>query len=56
MENLIQLAELNAQAQIEGTKFFDGNKTAGRRYRKILMEIKTLSHEMRKEVSEIKAA
>jgi type II secretory pathway predicted ATPase ExeA len=53
MGNLQKLAELNGVAQLEGTKFFeDGNKSAGRRFRKALMGIKTLTHEMRKEVSE----
>jgi hypothetical protein len=55
MGNLQKLAELNGVAQVEGEKFFEnGNKTAGRRLRKALMEIKTLTHEMRKEVSETK--
>jgi hypothetical protein len=54
MENLKKLADLNVIAQQEGEKFFAGNKSAGTRLRKVLLEIKNLSHEMRKEVSEIK--
>jgi hypothetical protein len=54
MENLKKLAELNNLAQQEGAKFFAGNKSAGTRLRKTLLEIKNLSHEIRKEVSETK--
>jgi hypothetical protein len=54
MENLKKLAELNDLAQQEGAKFFAGNKSAGTRLRKTLLEIKNLSHEIRKEVSETK--
>jgi hypothetical protein len=54
MENLQKLAELNDLAQKEGAKFFAGNKSAGTRLRKALMEIKNLSHEIRKEVSDAK--
>jgi hypothetical protein len=54
MENLKKLAELNDLAQQEGEKFFSGNKSAGTRLRKVLLEIKNLSHEIRKQVSEIK--
>jgi len=54
MENLKKLAELIDLAQFEGAKFFSGNKSAGTRLRKILLEIKNLSHEIRKEVSETK--
>jgi hypothetical protein len=46
-----KLAELNGVAQLEGKSFEDGNKTAGR-FKKSVNEIKTLTHEMRKEVSE----
>lgn len=55
MEELKKLAELNNTAQIEGEKFFKGNKSAGARLRKTLQEIKVLSHELRKKVSEIKS-
>jgi len=54
MENLKKLAELNDAAQHEGAKFAGGNQSAGTRLRKVLLEIKNLSHEMRKEVSESK--
>ena len=52
MENLKKLEALNNSAQTEGVKFAAGNKTAGTRLRKILLDIKNLAHEMRKEVSE----
>lgn len=55
MENLKKLAELNDLAQQEGTKFAAGNKSAGTRLRKVLLDIKNLSHEIRKEVSEKKS-
>lgn len=54
MENLKILAELNDLAQSEGLKFYAGNKSAGTRLRKTLQEIKVLSHEIRKEISELK--
>jgi hypothetical protein len=54
MENLVKLDRLNDIAQSEGLKFAEGNKSAGTRLRKTLLEIKTLSHEIRKEVSETK--
>jgi hypothetical protein len=53
-ENLKKLADLNDTAQSEGAKFQAGNKTAGTRLRKTLLEIKNLSHEIRKDVSEAK--
>lgn len=54
MEKLKQLQALNETAQIEGEKFYAGNKAAGTRLRKVLQDIKTLSHEMRKDVSDVK--
>lgn len=54
MENLKKLEALHDRAQTEGAKFAVGNKSAGTRLRKILLEIKNLSHEIRKEVSETK--
>lgn len=54
MEKLNKLAELNDLAQQEGTKFFAGNKAAGTRLRKTLQEIKVLSQEIRKQVSDVK--
>ena len=53
-DKLKKLAELNETAQAEGVKFSGGNKAAGTRLRKALQEIKNLSQEIRKEVSEIK--
>lgn len=54
MENLEKLAQLHETAQTEGAKFKAGNKSAGTRLRKTLLEIKNLAHEIRKEVSEAK--
>ncbi len=54
MSNLQKLAALNDTAQKEGEKFEAGNKAAGVRLRKALLEIKNLAHEMRKEVSDKK--
>ena len=54
MENLKKLEALNNSAQTEGAKFAAGNKTAGTRLRKVLLEIKNLCLEMRKEVLESK--
>ena len=42
-----KLAELNDLAQQEGAKFFAGNKSAGTRLRKVLLDIKNLSHEIK---------
>jgi hypothetical protein len=53
-DKLKKLNQLNETAQTEGAKFAAGNKSAGTRLRKVLQEIKTLSHEMRKDVSEVK--
>jgi hypothetical protein len=52
---LKKLAELNNTAQLEGEKFFAGNKSAGTRLRKVMLDIKNLSHEIRKQVSEEKS-
>jgi hypothetical protein len=54
MEKLQKLAELNEIAQQEGAKFKAGNKTAGTRLRKTLLEIKNLCHDIRKDVLETK--
>ena len=54
MENLKKLYDLQNEAQIEGAKFEAGNKSAGTRLRKILLQIKNLAHQMRKEISELK--
>lgn len=49
-----KIKELVNQAEIDNEKFITGNKTAGTRLRKKLLEIKTLCHELRKEISEKK--
>lgn len=55
MEQISKLAELTAQAQIEANSFYNkGNKAAGTRLRKIMMEIKNLTGEVRRKVSDTK--
>jgi hypothetical protein len=49
-----QIEKLVETAKTENEKFSKGNKTAGTRLRKNLLEIKTLCHELRKEISEKK--
>lgn len=55
MDKIEKLEELTAIAKEEAVKFYDkGNKSAGTRLRKTLMEIKKLSHEIRANVTETK--
>ena len=50
-----QLTDLIEGAEEDLMKFYEkGNKAAGTRARKALMELKKLSHEMRQEIQEIK--
>ncbi len=50
MDKLQKLEALHKVAQEEGVKFYEkGNKQAGVRMRKALMDIKNLCHEMRKD-------
>jgi hypothetical protein len=51
--SLLRLEELNTIAQNEGLAFESGNKSAGARLRKALLEMKALSLQMRGEVSAI---
>ena len=51
-----QLRELFETFDAENTKFEGGNKAAGTRARKALMEIKKLSDVRRKEIQAIKNA
>ena len=45
------------EAKTDAEKFYEaGNKAAGTRLRKYMQDIKQLAQEVRKEVSEIKAA
>ena len=50
MDKLQKLEQLHKVAQEEGQKFYEkGNKQAGVRMRKALMDIKNLAHEIRKD-------
>lgn len=55
MEKLNLLAELNIQAQKEAESFYtQGNKAAGTRLRKVMLEVKKLTDDIRKDVQAIK--
>jgi hypothetical protein len=50
-----QLTDIIEEAEEDLLKFYEkGNKAAGTRARKSLMELKKLSHEIRQEIQEIK--
>ena len=50
-----QLTDLLEDAEEDLMKFYEkGNKAAGTRARKSLMELKKLSHEIRQEIQDIK--
>ncbi|MBE8714828.1 histone H1 [Sphingobacterium hungaricum] len=55
MEKFNQLKELVNSLEADATKFFrQGNATAGTRVRKGLQEIKTLSQELRNDITATK--
>ena len=55
MDKIEKLEQLTVTAKDEAEKFYKkGNKSAGTRLRKTLMEIKKLSHEIRADVTETK--
>lgn len=55
MEKFNELKTMIASLEGDAKKFYEGgNKAAGTRLRKAMMEIKNLTSEIRKEVSEIK--
>lgn len=57
MEKINQLTQLTAQAQTEAEAFYNkGNKAAGTRLRKVMMEIKNLTADVRKDVIEVRNA
>ena len=57
MENFNALKELVASIEVDADKFFNnGNAAAGTRLRKGLQEVKVKSQELRKAISEQKAA
>ena len=54
-ERYSQLTDILEGAEEDLMKFYEkGNKAAGTRARKSLMELKKLAHEMRQEIQEIK--
>ncbi|RRJ90276.1 histone H1 [Paenimyroides tangerinum] len=55
MEKLNLLTELHNQAHKEAESFYtQGNKAAGTRLRKVMLDIKKLTDEVRKDVQAIK--
>lgn len=51
MDKFEQLQNLINSQEADKQKFYtQGNKAAGRRLRKTLLEIKTLAHDLRKEI------
>jgi sialic acid synthase SpsE len=50
MDTLNKINELTEQLVLDGKKFFDGNKSAGTRTRKIAQELKLLLQELRTEI------
>ena len=50
MDTLNKINELTEQLVLYGKKFFDGNKSAGTRTRKIAQELKLLLQELRTEI------
>lgn len=55
MDKLNLLTDLNEQARKEAEAFYNqGNKAAGTRLRKVMLEIKKLTDEIRKDVQAIK--
>ena len=55
MQKFNQIKDLVNEAEAEAQKFYDkGNKAAGTRLRKAMLEIKNLAHEVRKEVVDMK--
>lgn len=54
-ERYAQLQDLVENSEEDLMKFYEkGNKAAGTRARKNLMELKKLAHQMRQEIQEIK--
>ncbi|MGK7393706.1 MAG: histone H1 [Candidatus Cyclobacteriaceae bacterium M3_2C_046] len=55
MKKFNDIKELINSAEGDADKFYTkGNKAAGTRLRKTMLEIKDLAHEIRKEVTDIK--
>jgi len=56
MEHFEELVRLVEEAREDVEKFERGNKTAGTRVRKFMLQIKNIAHQIRKDVSEQKQA
>jgi len=57
MEKFQRLKEIVSNIEADATKFYDdSNAAAGTRLRKAMQELKTLSQEIRTEVTELKNA
>lgn len=55
MKHFAKLRALIAAAETDAVKFYEkGNKAAGTRLRKAMLEVKTLARDIRMEVSQIK--
>jgi len=54
METLEKIKVLTEQLSVDTTKFFEGNKSAGTRARKLAQELKTLMQQLRGEILESK--
>ena len=50
METLEQIKTLTETLYLEGTKFYNGNKSAGTRARKVSQELKTAVQKLRGEI------
>ena len=56
MEKFDCIAEIVEAAKADVAKFEGGNKTAGTRIRKAMLQIKNLAHEIRKDISAMKSS
>ncbi|MGK7395083.1 MAG: histone H1 [Candidatus Cyclobacteriaceae bacterium M3_2C_046] len=55
METFNKIKELIEQTQKDAEAFYDkGNKAAGTRLRKAMLEVKNMAHDLRKEVTDKK--
>lgn len=54
METLEQIKTLTEQLSVDATKFYNGNKSAGTRARKLAQELKSLLQKLRGEILESK--
>lgn len=54
METLEQIKTLTEQLSVDATKFYNGNKSAGTRARKLAQELKSLLQKFRGEILDSK--